>query len=152
MFSGGIDKQHRAVMCYKSIRRFENHYISEKEKSLYLSFCKFSARARGKHWSCSIKNKSCSKKFRNIHRKTPVLESLLIKLQAFRPSNFIKKRVQHTCFPKNITKGLRTPILKNICEWLLLKDWFASTCFIKYLLNEVALLPMLTCISNSKHK
>ena len=33
--------------------------------------------------------------------------------------NFIKKRVQHSCFPVNITKFSRTPILKNICEELL---------------------------------
>ena len=33
---------------------------------------------------------------------------------------FIKKRLKHTCFPMNIAKFFRTPILKNICEWLLL--------------------------------
>ena len=44
----------------------------------------------------------------NIHRKTPVLESLL------------KKRLQDSCFTGTIAKYLRTPILKNICERLLL--------------------------------
>ena len=34
--------------------------------------------------------------------------------------NFIKKRLQHRCFPLNIAKFLRTPTLKNICERLLL--------------------------------
>ena len=34
--------------------------------------------------------------------------------------NFIKKRLQQSCFPLDITKFLRTRILKNICEWLLL--------------------------------
>ena len=34
--------------------------------------------------------------------------------------NFIKKRHQHRCFPANIAKLLRTPILKNICERRLL--------------------------------
>ena len=29
--------------------------------------------------------------------------------------NFIKKRPQHRCFPLNIAKFLRLPILKNIC-------------------------------------
>ena len=33
---------------------------------------------------------------------------------------FIKNRVQPGCFPVNIAKFLRTPILKDICEWLLL--------------------------------
>ena len=28
--------------------------------------------------------------------------------------NFIKKRLQHKCFPVNIAKFLRTPLLKNI--------------------------------------
>ena len=35
--------------------------------------------------------------------------------------NFIKKRLQHRCFPVNVAKFLRTSILKNICERLLLK-------------------------------
>ena len=37
----------------------------------------------------------------------------LIKLQA---CNFIKKRLQHRCFPVNIAKFPRTPTLKNIYE------------------------------------
>ena len=36
-------------------------------------------------------------------------------------SIFIKKRLQRRCFPLNIAKFLRKPILKNIYEWLLLK-------------------------------
>ena len=38
--------------------------------------------------------------------------------------NFIKKKLQHRYFPVNITKFLRTPILKNICERLQLKRKF----------------------------
>ena len=34
---------------------------------------------------------------------------------------FIKKRLQHRCFFVINTKFLKTPILKNICEWLLSK-------------------------------
>ena len=33
--------------------------------------------------------------------------------------NFIEKWLPHRCFPVSITKFLRTPILKNNCEWLL---------------------------------
>ena len=33
--------------------------------------------------------------------------------------NFIKKRFQHRCFPVNIAKFSRTPVLKNICERLI---------------------------------
>ena len=35
--------------------------------------------------------------------------------------NFNKKRLQHRCFLVNIAKSLRTAILKNICEPLLLR-------------------------------
>ena len=35
--------------------------------------------------------------------------------------NFIKKRLQHECFPVNHAKYLRTRILKNVCELLLLE-------------------------------
>ena len=31
------------------------------------------------------------------------------------------KKGQHKCFSVNVVKCLRTPILKNISEWLLLK-------------------------------
>ena len=63
--------------------------------------------------------KRCSSKFCNIHRKTPVLESLFNKVEG-QACNFIEKRLQHRCFPVNIAKFLKTPILKNICERLLL--------------------------------
>ena len=76
--------------------------------------------------------KSCSYKFRNIHRKTPVLESLFNKvsyLQALfnkvlglQACNFIKgdSNTPTQVFPVNIGKFLRTLILKDICEQLLL--------------------------------
>ena len=41
----------------------------------------------------------------------------LIKFQA---CNFIEKRLQHWSFPFHVKKFSRTPILKNIREWLLL--------------------------------
>ena len=31
----------------------------------------------------------------------------------------VKKRLQHRCFPVNIAKFLRIPIVKNNCQWLL---------------------------------
>ena len=42
---------------------------------------------------------------------------LLIKLQACK---FVEKRLKHWCFPLHVRKFLRTPILKNISERLLL--------------------------------
>ena len=35
--------------------------------------------------------------------------------------NFVNNKLQHRCFLVNIAKFLRTPILKNICERLLLQ-------------------------------
>ena len=62
----------------------------------------------------------CSEKFRNIPRKTPVLESVFNK-EGLKACNFIKKRLQRRCFPVDTAKFLRRPILKNMCERLLLK-------------------------------
>ena len=52
--------------------------------------------------------RSCSWKFRKFLGKAPVLKCL------------IKKRLQHGCFPVKLTKFLKTSILKNIRERLLL--------------------------------
>ena len=52
--------------------------------------------------------------------ETPVLESLLNKAADLQVCNFIKKKHQHRYFPVIIAKFLRIPILKNICERLLL--------------------------------
>ena len=68
------------------------------------------------------KQKSCPKKFRNIYRRTPVFEPLFNKVVGLRASSFIKKRLQHRYFAVNISKCLRTPILKNTWERLLLKE------------------------------
>ena len=46
-----------------------------------------------------------------------------IKLQGFTPATLLKKRLQHRCFPVSIAKFVRTPILKNIGERLLLENW-----------------------------
>ena len=54
-------------------------------------------------------------------KKTPVLESSFNRLARFKTSNFLKKRLQHRCFPVNIAKFLRTVILMKICEQLLLQ-------------------------------
>ena len=58
----------------------------------------------------------------NIHRKTPVLESLFSKVASLEAYKFIKKRLQHRCFPVNIANFLRKFYLKNttggcFCTW-----------------------------------
>ena len=59
--------------------------------------------------------KICSLKVRKYHRKIPVLQSVFIKA-----CNFVTKILQHRCFRVKFAKFLRIPILKNICERLLL--------------------------------
>ena len=46
--------------------------------------------------------------------------SFFNKVAGLRPVSVLKKRLQHRYFPVNIAKFLRTPILRNICERLLL--------------------------------
>ena len=61
-----------------------------------------------------------SERFRNFRRKTPVLECLFKKFAGLKVCNFTKNSLQLRCFPVNIVKCLRTPILKNISKRLLL--------------------------------
>ena len=49
-----------------------------------------------------------------------MLKSLFDKVAGLNVFNFIKKRLQHKCFPVKFAKSLRIPILKNICERLFL--------------------------------
>ena len=73
---------------------------------------------RSSHRRRSIKNRFL--KFRNIHRKTPLLEYLFDKA-----CNSIKNRPQHKCFPVNIVTFLRirdiSSFLKNFCKQQLLR-------------------------------
>ena len=59
-------------------------------------------------------------KFRNIRRKTPVLESLFNKVEALKACNFIKERLQHRCF--HVSTYLGTSILNKFSERLLLES------------------------------
>ena len=60
----------------------------------------------------SIK-KGCSKIFPNIHRKTPVGESLYNKVVGLHACNFLKKRLQRRCFPVDIPKLIRKTYLRT---------------------------------------
>lgn len=64
---------------------------------------------------CAIK--ICSEKFRKIHWKPPVPESLL-SLQLY--CNFIKKEITTQVFSCEFAKLIRTSLLLIICVWLLL--------------------------------
>ena len=62
---------------------------------------------------------------RNSHWRFSIKKVVLKNLAIFIRENlscslFLIKLFQHRCFPVNMAKLLRTPILKNICEQLLL--------------------------------
>ena len=60
-------------------------------------------------------------KFRKSHRKLPVLEFLFNKVICLKDCIFVKKRLQHLCFPLTFAKFLRTPFLQNTsggCFWV----------------------------------
>ena len=50
---------------------------------------------------------------KNIHRKATVLESLLNKVARFHACSFIKKILQHRCFPVNIVKFFKNSDFKK---------------------------------------
>ena len=76
----------------KSVSNIDDHYLKAFSGDVLKNFVIFT----GKHLCWSL---------------------FLIKLQACK---FIEKRLQHWCFPLRVRKFLRTPILKNISERLLL--------------------------------
>ena len=56
-------------------------------------------------------------------------ESLFDEVESHEACNFIKKRLQHSCLPRNTEKFLRTTILKNICErcfWQFKMRWLVG--------------------------
>ena len=80
----------------------------------YHEFFKYRSNFRSSHWRWSMR-KAVLKAFATLTRKH-VLESYFNKIANLKVSNLIKKRLWHRCFPVNIAKFLRKPILKNICE------------------------------------
>ena len=76
---------------------------------------------RSSHYRCSIK-KAVLKNFVIFTGKHMCWsEYLFNKVAGLKACNFIKERLQDRCFPMNIANFLRTPILKNIYERLLLR-------------------------------
>ena len=92
---------------------FENFALSESLEDLQ-TLDKFSYTSR------STRLQIMSWKFRNIQRKTPVLESFFNNFSGPQVCNFINKKLQHRCFPVNITKFLRTTFFIEHLWWLLL--------------------------------
>ena len=63
----------------------------------------------------------CSFK-KSVLKHFAVSKSIFNTFSGLQACSFIKKSLQHLCFPVNIAKFLRTTILKNICKQLLLKS------------------------------
>ena len=70
---------------------------------------KYELNLRSIHWSCSVK-KGVLRNFANFTGKQLWWSLFLTGLKA---CNFIKKRLQHRCFPLEFKKFLRTPNLKS---------------------------------------
>ena len=88
--------------------------------------------------SCSqmIFKKGVLEQFCNIHRKIIVLESLFNKVSGLKAFNFIKKILQHRCFPVNITKFLKALFSKDHLWWLLLHLLeYYTQCFLNIMSN-----------------
>ena len=81
---------------------------------------------RSSHQKCSLKE-GVLENFAISTGKHLCWSLFLIKLHAWRPATFIK-RESNMVFPVDIVEILRTPILKKICEWLLLFwiYWFVT--------------------------
>ena len=96
----------------KSDFRFQNKRIMEYINTTY------SATSFSKHY---VKGNICRSSHRRCFIKKNALKNFtLFSEKQLKACSFIKKRLQHKCFPVNIAKFVRTPILKNICEQLLL--------------------------------
>ena len=64
-------------------------------------------------------------------------------IRVLKACNFTKKRFQHMCFPVNIAKFSRTPILTEHLCWLLLYLWSKSIIFpMPYILSLYLPIPI----------
>ena len=76
--------------------------------------------------------KGILKNFVNFLEKS-LCWSLFLIFLALKACKFIKKRLQHKCFPVKFAKFLRAPILKNNCERLFLKQKDSYLNLLKYI-------------------
>ena len=106
-----IVKNHLHNVLCKFLIKIESTWRREiKEQTPQLTSLYRGRTVRSNQRRCSIKKLLL--KISQHPQETPGLESLF----CLKTCNFIKKRSQHRCFPVNIAKFLRLPILKNICE------------------------------------
>ena len=104
------------------IKSMWRHEIKEQTPKLTLLY--YSRTVRSSYWRFSVKKLLL--KILQYLQEMPVLESHFKKVAGLKICNFIKKRPQCRCFPVNIVKFLRLPILKNIFERLLFDSFNGS--------------------------
>ena len=73
------------------------------------------------------KEKGVLKNFTRFTRKHLCQSLFFNKVAGLRYVTLLKKRLWHRCFPVNFVKRLRTPILKNFCERLVLVSGRTTT-------------------------
>ena len=93
---------------------FLNYMVSAYKGSLFMLRMK----SQKQSFAAVLQNK-CFLKFYKLYGKTSVLESRFNKAAGLKACIFIKKRLQHMCFPVNFAKVLRTLIFKEHLRWLL---------------------------------
>ena len=64
--------------------------------------------------------------FHNVHKKTPVLESLSHKVAGLKACNFIQQRLQHKCFTVNTAKYLRKVFFLSSVAALLIDSFLSN--------------------------
>ena len=108
-----------------------NYYIHTRDAGITV---------RNSHQRCSVKKAALTNStifHIYIYRKTPVLESLFEKIARLMACNFIKKRLQHRCFPVNMAKIFNSTYFKEYLQLLL-------DCFLLYMLGYQKLLKKYT--------
>ena len=119
--------EHLSIACDYGQNKFRKELLLKLFIGFWIHFLVISV-VKSSHRRCSIKNLFF--KILCIHRKTLVLEPLFNKVAGLHACSFIKKRLQHRCFPMNTARFLRTPILRSICERILLNNVQPTTTLI----------------------
>ena len=112
--------------CTKYEMRFSKTMVMCNKQHLSKIWSKSHGKVK-QHWGWvekkrCLQKKACILKYFDIFTGKNLCWNLLDKVAGLKDTtcNF-KKRLQHRCLPVNIANILRTRILKNICERMLLK-------------------------------
>ena len=100
------------------------YYIEIKPYFRSFLFLRKASFQRNSHWRCSVR-KGVFVILQILQQNTCVGVSFN-KVTGFKACNVIEKRLRHKCFLVKFAKFSRTPILKNICEQLLLSSLLTS--------------------------